>query len=194
MTEQAQAYPLHWPPGFPRTKYAEAGRFKVSHDAALANVVRSLNLFAKDSGKVIADAIMSSNMSLLERVPADAGVAVWFRWDGLQLCIPCDRYSSTAANLQAVHHIVEARRTELRHGSLHLVRASFAGFKALPAPKGKHWRDVLRLTHVGKPDAGAIEKAYRELAAKRHPDSGGSQEAMAELNAARDTAKAEMCP
>jgi hypothetical protein len=192
MTEQAQAYPLHWPPGFPRTKYAEAGRFKVSHDAALANVVRSLNLFAKDSCKVISEAILSSNMSLLDRQPVDAGVAVWFRWDGLQLCIPSDRYLSAAANLQAVHHIIEARRIELRHGSLHLVRASFAGFRALPAPKGKHWREVLRLQDVAKPGADAIEKAYRALAADRHPDNGGSHDAMADLNAARDTAKAEM--
>lgn len=141
---------------------------------------------------MISDAILSSNMSLLDRLPVDAGVAVWFRWDGLQLCIPCDRYLTTAANLQAVHHIIEARRIELRHGSLHLVRASFAGFKALPAPKGKHWRDVLCLQDVAKPTAEAIEKAYRALATDRHPDNGGSHEAMADLNAARDTAKAEM--
>jgi len=36
-----------------------------------------------------------------------------------------------------------------------------------------------------------IERAYRELAKRAHPDAGGSQEWMAELNAARDAAKRE---
>ena len=31
----------------------------------------------------------------------------------------------------AIHHIIEARRVELRHGTLALVRATFAGFLAL---------------------------------------------------------------
>lgn len=192
MSSQAHAYPLTWVPGFPRTKSPEKGQFKTTHDKALANVVRSLNLFARDSGKKIEGAVLSSNMSLLDQRPEDAGVAVWFVWDGLQVCIPCDRYNSVAANLQAVHHIVEARRVELRHGTLALVRASFSGFKALPAPKGKHWRDVLQLQHVKKPDAAAIEKAYRALATDKHPDVGGTHDAMADLNTARDTAISEV--
>ena len=53
------------------------------------------------------------------------------------MCIPVDRYNSVEANLQAIHHIIEARRVELRHGTLALVRASFTGFKALPAPAGQ---------------------------------------------------------
>jgi hypothetical protein len=55
--------------------------------------------------------------------PSDPGVAVWFTWDGLGVCIAVDRYQTVEANLQAIHHIIEARRTELRHGTLALVRA-----------------------------------------------------------------------
>jgi hypothetical protein len=62
--------------------------------------------------------------------PADPGVAVWFTWDGMQVCIAVDRYQKVASNLQAIHHIIEARRVELRHGTLALVRASFTA-KAL---------------------------------------------------------------
>jgi len=189
-----QAYPLHWPQGFPRCKAREYGRFKTSYDSALANVQRSLRMFAADSGKKIEHAIMSSNMNLLDKHPADPGVAVWFMWDGMQVCIPVDRYNSAAANLQAIHHIIEARRVELRHGTLSLVRATFQGFKALPAPPGSHWRDVLSLPaqHFPRVDAPMIETAFRNSAKRIHPDRGGSDEAMARLNAAREAALSEV--
>ena len=186
-----QSYPLFWPQGFPRTKLRESGRFKVDYDTALRNVATSLRRFAEDSGKKVTDAIMSSNMDLLNKRPADPGVAVWFVWDTMQVAIAVDRYDTPAKNLQAIHHIIEARRTELRHGTLALVRATFQGFKALPAPKGKHWRDVLHLA-PGLVTVPMIEAAYRELARKHHPDAGGDAEAMAALNTARDTALAEL--
>lgn len=187
-----QAYPLSWPPGFPRSKYTERGLFKTGYDAALANVTRSLKLFAADSGKKLEHAIMSSNMTLTISTPADAGVAVWFMWDGMQICIPVDRYDTPAKNLQAIHHIIEARRVELRHGTLALVRASFAGFKALPAPAGKHWQDILALPKDKAATSEAVERAYRALANQHHPDRGGDPNRMAEINAARDTALLEI--
>jgi len=187
----AQSYPLHWPPGFPRSKNREKGQFKTDYDTALKNVVRSLKLFAQDSGREIADAVLSSNMSLLERMPDDPGVAIWFTWDRMTVCIPVDHYTTPAANLQAVHHIIEARRTELRHGTLALVRASFSGFKALPSPKGEHWSEVLQVPKNATRDQ--IESGYRRLAKYRHPDQpGGSVDAMARLNSARETAIREV--
>jgi hypothetical protein len=188
----AQAYPLHWPPGFPRAKARERGRFQSNYDQALRNVQTSLRLFAKDSGRKLEHAIMSSNITLTDAQPPDPGVAVWFVWDGMQLCIPVDRYDTPARNLQAIHHVIEARRVELRHGTLALVRATFAGFRALPAPAGKHWRDVLALPSDTRGTKDEIERAYRTLAAVRHPDRGGSAEAMAELNNARTTALQEI--
>lgn len=188
-----QSYPLHWPQGVPRAKSRESGRLKTSYDTALANVVASLNGFARESGRKITDAVLSSNMSLLDKHPPDPGVAVWFTWDGLSVAIPIDRYDTPAKNLQAVHHIIESRRTELRHGTLHLVRATFQGFKALPAPAGKHWRDILDLRGFPYVDKATIEKAYRSRASLAHPDKvGGSTDLMAELNAARATALAEI--
>lgn len=185
-----QAYPLHWPPGFPRSKYREHSRFKTSFDNALKNVQDSLRKFAADSGKKLEHAIMSSNRTLTSDTPQDPGVAVWFVWDAMQLCIAVDRYNSMAANLQAIHHIIEARRVELRHGTLHLVRATFAGFQALPAPEGKHWRDILQVT--GSPSREAVEANFKRLAQDRHPDRGGSTDQMAELNNARETALREI--
>lgn len=184
-----QSYPLHWPPGFPRSKYREHSRFKTSFDQALKNVQGSLRKFAADSGRKLEHAIMSSNRTLTGEAPLDPGVAVWFVWDGMQLCIAVDRYNVMAANLQAIHHIIEARRVELRHGTLHLVKATFQGFQALPSPSGKHWSDILQVARNATRET--IEANYRRLAKDRHPDAGGAAEAMAELNNARDTALRE---
>lgn len=187
-----QSYPLSWPQGFPRTppQRREAGQFKTSYANAIENVRKSLRLFGSDSGKAITEPVLSSNIDFLGNYNGDPGVAVWFTWDTLQVCIPVDRYSKPAANLQAIHHIIEARRVELRHGTLSLVRASFQGFKALPAPKGQHWTDILGVPATGP--RSAIEAAYRDKARAAHPDAGGSSEAMASLNAARDAALQEI--
>jgi hypothetical protein len=183
------AYPLAWPAGFPRTKIREKGQFRTSFDAARQNVVRSLKAFAADSRKQITDPVLSTNVDLMDRLKDnDPGVAVWFTWDGLQVCIPVDRYLTAAANLQAIHHIIEARRVELRHGTLALVRASFTGFTALPPPRS-HW-DVLGIPPGSSRDK--ITDAYREKARLAHPDAGGSTAAMTELNQARDAALREI--
>ncbi len=134
---------------------------------------------------------MSSNITLTNDRPSDPGVAVWFVWDAVQICIPVDRYDSPAKNLQAIHHIIEARRVELRHGTLALVHATFKGFMALPAPAGKHWSDILQCKRDASRDV--VEAQYRRLAQDRHPDKvGGSLDLMSELNVARDTALKEI--
>ena len=71
-----QAYPLQWPPGFPRVKLREASRFKATLAGALANVRKSLELFGKESGKAVSGLVISSNYTLGTERPADPGVAV----------------------------------------------------------------------------------------------------------------------
>jgi hypothetical protein len=186
------AYPLAWPAAFPRAKWRDNGKFKTALPNAIENVHRSLRGFAADSGKKLEQLVISSNVSLGHSSPADPGVAVYFTWDTLQVCIPVDRYNSVASNLQAIHHIIEARRVELRHGTLALVRATFQGFLALPAPAGaRPWRQVFGLGPGDSANADFIRTAYRQLASERHPDKGGSDAAMAELNAAREQALKE---
>jgi hypothetical protein len=186
----ATAYPLTWPESFPRAKWREQGKFKTALPAALKNVESSLRLFAGDSGKKLEGLVLSSNVTLGMASPADPGVAVWFTWDGLGVCIAVDRYQTVASNLQAIHHIIEARRVELRHGTLALVRATFQGFRALPAPAAKRsWWDVLSLPRDASRDD--IKAAFRRLASAAHPDKGGSHDRMVELNAAQDKALQE---
>lgn len=187
------AYPLSWPEGFPRAKSREKGQFRSTLNSALGNVTKSLQDFGRDSGCAVSHVILSSNVTLGQNKPADPGVAAWFLWDGEQRCIPVDRYQTVEANLQAIHHVLEARRVELRHGTLALVRASFKGFSlALPAPGKRPWREVLKMAGETNPIAEQIEHHYRLLAKKAHPDAGGSHEAMAEINAARDAALKEI--
>lgn len=185
------AYPLHWPEGFPRSKSRGSSQFKTELLAALANVERSLRLFGSDSSRPVTEVVLSSNVTLGQSRPADPAVAVWFKWDGEPRCIAVDRYGTVQENLQAIHHVIEARRTEVRHGTLALVRAAMAGLKRLPSPAGQHWREVLGLP--GAATADAVREAHRRLATERHPDKpGGSADAMAALNRARDAAMAEI--
>lgn len=184
-------YPLSWPDHIERRQSArEAGKFKTSLAGALKNVRDSVRRFGDDSNRKVENLIISSNVTLTTGNPKDPGVAVWFVWDGMQVCIPVDRYSSVEANLQAIHHVVEARRTELRHGTLALVRATFRGFQALPAPGSAAKRPWWMVFDVGpnctKEEAMA---AFKKQAAKRHPDVGGTDADMAELLQARDEAR-----
>lgn len=167
----ATAFPLSWPQGFPRTKTRERGAFKTTLAGALGNVQDSLRKFASDSGKKLDGLVISSNVTLGVTNPEDPGVSVWFTWDGLGVAIAVDRYARVESNLQAIHHIVEARRTELRHGTLALVRATFQGFLALPAPAGRSWHEVLMVPKdVSRAD---LDAAYRRERSKAHPDKGG---------------------
>ena len=183
-------YPLAWPDGLPRTERKVTSQFRTGLPTAINNVKKSLTAFATDTGRNVTEVTVTSNVAGISfEPPKDTGVAVWFEWEGAQRCIAVDRYPKVEDNLQAIHHIIEARRTEMRHGGLHIVRQTFKGFVALPARAGaKDWREVLKLR--GPVTAKEIDAAYRVLAATAHPDTGGSTEAMAALNRARAEAKA----
>ena len=183
-------YPLCWPNGVARTppNKRHGSPFRTDFETAVRNVTRSLVLFAKDSGVKIEHVILSTNVDLLNRNPPDPGAAAWFKFDGAFVAFGVDRFTEVKANVQAIHHIVEARRVELRYGGLAIVRQTFRSFVALPAPMG--WREILGLD--GRPSRDEINRAYRSMAAKHHPDLGGSQAKMAEINRARDEAFAEI--
>ena len=185
-------YPLAWPDGLPRTERKASSQFRTTLSQAINNVQKSLTAFGSDTGKAVSDVAVTSNVGGISfKDPDDTGVAIWFTWEGAQRCIAVDRYPNVQDNLQAIHHILEARRTEMRHGGLHIVRQTFKGFIALPAPEGaKDWCEVLGLTGAVTP--AQIDAAYRAKAGQAHPDKGGSTEAMTALNRARAEAKAAL--
>jgi hypothetical protein len=187
-----QAYPLHWPADWPRTQRRKSSRFRTTISKALNNVQDSLRKFSDDSGKKTESVVISSNVTLGQQRPGDPGVAIYFSWDGLSTCIAVDRYEKVEENLQAIHFVIEAERTKLRHGGLNIVRAAFRGYAALPPPSGaatagKTCWDILELPIDST--VNAIKSAYKRKAKKCHPDtSSGDDSAMVALNAARDDA------
>lgn len=166
-----EAYPLTWPQGFPRVPKRLTSGFKTSLAKALSNVRDSVRKFGVDSSKPTSALVISSNVTLGQDNPPDPAVAVWFAWDGLQVCIPVDRYARVEHNLQAIHLILEARRTELRHGGLAIVRATFTGLAALPAPGQIHgsWRKVLDMSSE-EARLTVAETQYKALRSRYHPD------------------------
>jgi hypothetical protein len=87
---------------------------------------------------------------------------------------------------KAIHHVIEAERTKLRHGGLNLVRAAFRGYAALPPPSKPMDRPWEVLGVQPNATVEQIEAAYRQKARKAHPDApGGSGEAMQVLNVAK---------
>ncbi len=181
-------YPLCWPEGVGRPRQTVRSQFRTSLSGAIGNIRDGMRMLLSEMGEKQSELIISSNASLGVDQPADPGVAVWFRMSGAWTCFACAKYLKPADNLQAIVHVVDARRTELRHVGIEMVRATFQGLKALPAPK--HWSEVLGVPRDATRDQ--VKTAYRALAGKRHPDRGGSQELMAELNSARDAAERDI--
>jgi hypothetical protein len=163
----------------PRARVRDRSPFRTKLDGAIKNVTASIRLFSQDSGKALGGLVVTSNAALFNATPADPGVAVWFVWDGALFCIPVDRFPAVADNLQAIHHIIEARRVELRYAGVALVRRSFQGFLSLPAPDdATAWWRVLGVARDASPDA--IREAWKALVVKTPEDQRGP------LNVARD--------
>lgn len=171
------AYPLHWPVGFPRSNEHKPSRFSTSISGAVRNVMDELRRFGNDTGNPVENVVISSNVSLGSDRPKDPGVAVYFRWNGIDSCIAVDRYRYPEENLQAIALVIAADRTKLRHGGLNIVRAAWRGYAALPPPTGadgqlmRPWWQVL-----GLPEGATLDQAearYRELVKQHHPDRGG---------------------
>jgi DnaJ domain len=178
-TPTPTAYPLQWPPGWPRTDASrrERGAFKTTLHAALEALHREIRLLGGTSF------VLSSNATLGVTQPDDPSVCAYFIHDGVQLAIPCDRWQRIEANVRAIALSVEAIRGMDRWGAKHMIRAMFSGFKALPAANNcRPWATVFGV----RPHAstGEVRTAYKQLAQTFHPDKGGSTERMAEINGA----------
>ena len=191
-----EAFPLHWPAGRPRTEphWREHARFDTSMARARDAVVLEIERLTGTRRYGDANIVISTNVELRQdglpyanrRAPADTGVAVYFTHRGRQLCFACDRWIRIEDNMQAIAKTIEALRGIERWGTGDMLEAAFTGFVALPAPGAeKHWRDVLGPC-LTIDDARA---AYRRAAAVAHPDRGGSDTQMAELNRAWEQAQ-----
>ncbi len=198
------AYPLAWPDGWPRTPPAQQtdGRYQFKRPsadgwrkpwtfaAAREALIDELRKMAA-TGVVISTNFALNSQGLPRgdrRAPADQGVAIYFTRKRKQLAMACDRFVRAEENMRSLALALDAMRQLERHGGGTMTERAFAGFVALPAPPS-HW-EILGVA----PGANAltITMNYRARAREAHPDNGGSDAAMAALNAARDAALREI--
>jgi hypothetical protein len=192
MREAIEAYPLAWPPGWPRNKSHQRSRAKFSTSGRLLSVMDGIQrvllelerLGVKRDDLVISTEIPTrlDGLPRSDRTVADPGVAVYWRKGKDTRCMAIDRYDRVADNLAAIAATLEAMRAIERHGGAEILNRAFTGFVALPAPE--QWWQVLGVAENATGEE--IDAAWRRLAARHHPDRGGDSAQMARINAARD--------
>ncbi|MGJ3704586.1 hypothetical protein [Variovorax sp. AFSI2.2] len=199
----AEAYPLQWPVGRPRTERwrRERAKFDVTFARARDNIVAEIGRLA---GRYPDPAIVISTNTALrrdglplanQRQPDDPGVSVYFTYKKRQMSFACDRWEKIEHNMQAIAKTIEALRGIARWGTGDMLEAAFTGFSALPPPQQqtamgpRSWRDVFG---TGVTNRAQLSEIYRRLASAYHPDRGGDLGKMSELNRARDDALKEI--
>lgn len=209
------AYPLAWPDGWPRTppqkrkdykfyggsttdfqggQEVYVGRKPVSFERARKLLVEELaRLKAKN-------VVLSTNVPLrndgLPRAEAarmvirDPGVAVYFTLSGKPLSMARDAFLRIEQNMRSLGLAIAAIRQLERHGGSSMMERAFTGFLAITPPSWKKpWREVFGVA----PDwRGDLKSRYRELCKITHPDAGGADSVMGELNVAYEEARAEL--
>lgn len=203
------AYPLQWPHGRPRKpdslrkraafgKKVNNGRWLQTKDLTVADALGRLQdeLDRIGARHPVVSTNLETRLDGLPRSgqtePRDPGVALYFQLGGQPHCMPCDTYDRVADNIAAIAKHIEATRAIDRFG-VASVREMFTGFQALPAPGTKRsWRAVMGFAAFDGVTPVEIDARFKKLAKERHPDAGGSADAMAELNAAKAEALKEI--
>lgn len=173
------AYPLHWPQGYPRTKYPGRSRFDNTFASARDGIIAEIKLMG---GKL---PIISTNIELRrdglpysgQKQPQDKGVAVYFTYKNEQVVFACDKWDKIEHNLHAIRKTIDAMRGVERWGVSDLLNRAFVGFKALPesgavdldVPDPQTCWDILLLQPFASKDI--IERSYKALRKLYHPDN-----------------------
>lgn len=120
----------------------------------------------------------------------DPGAAVYFTLDEAPVVLACDKWTRVADNIAAIAAHVGAMRGQDRWG-VGTRRQAFAGYAALPPPSTERpWWLVLGFLRAPETFEAVVVR-HRQLIAQHHPDAGGDPQRAAELNAARDAARAQ---
>jgi hypothetical protein len=194
-------YPLCWPDGWARTARRKSAAFsrygdRLTIQSGLNRVMQQLELMSVRRDDILVSTNVPTRLDGLprsdQRKPADPGVAVYWRkkQDAPMQCMAIDIYDEVADNLGAIAATLAALRAIERHGGAQVQERSFRGFQALPQTTGSNWWDVLQVNRDVTREV--IDANFKRLARDRHPDSGGSDAAMAQLNQARADAYREI--
>jgi hypothetical protein len=198
-----EAYPLRWPDGWPRTpsyrresdsRFGGHGR-RVTMGRAVVQLMDELRLLG--ATKIVVSSNIPTKSDGLpyaeSKLIDDPGIAVYFDFKGKSLVMARDGFTSPAGNIRSLTLAIEGLRQLERHGGSVMLERAFTGFLAIAPPDWKKpWREVFGV----KPDwSGTLDDLtalYHEKARIRHPDAGGSDVLMAELNVAYEEALQEL--
>lgn len=171
-----EAYPLAWPPGWPRHEgdYDSDTRFK-GPTFQWDRVYRGLKEELRRIGAT--DVVVSTNQPLRgdgapyaqQRNIRDVGVAVYFMRNGKALVMAQDRFWSIIGNMRSLTMAIEGLRQMERHGGATMMERAFDGFLALP-PADDCWKilgmEPLHPNAVNRRDR--VMTAFRDAARKGH--------------------------
>lgn len=200
-------FPLTWPAGWKRTpSYArKPGLFRnerrAGRELTVADAVdRVLQELERMGIRDWMCPIISTNIEPTlngrprsnQAAPQDPGVAVYWRKDSKDLhkVMAVDRYTRVEQNLAAIAATLEAMRAIERHGGAVILERAFMGFQSLPEPNT--WRAALGFAEGANPMLDVVKDRFRKLAKEHHPDAGGSEPKMKELNWAMEQAEKEL--
>lgn len=216
MTETS-SYPLSWPAGWKRTtdgrkranfnkrNRSASSSYAYKERLSVSDAVNRLLQTLKQMGVPDWNVIISTNVELRRdglpysgrKSPTDPGAAVYWvdPWNNQRRCMAIDQYDRVEDNIAALAATLDAMRAIDRHGGAEILDRAFTGFTALEysPEQPRTWRNVLFPN--GAPHDVTLEtvkRHYRQLAAKAHPDRGGSHEAMTDLNRALIDAEQEL--
>jgi hypothetical protein len=219
MKKEDPRYPLSWPFGWKRTPAAlrRPSPFKEATDVTrrryngsdYENVIVpgqktvtlrvACNRLEEQLERLGAkDEILSTNVELTlggeprgdRREPADVGAAVYFRLNGKDRVLACDKWKTVAENICAIANHIDAIRRVDRYG-VGTMEQAFAGYDRLPAPSEENraaWRKTLGFHPMTTVTADDVNINYKSLAKAAATD----QSRILELNLAREAALREI--
>ena len=172
------AYPLYWPAGRARCASRKVGRFKVTFAIARDHCAEEIERIGGRDGVISTNIELKANGEpyavAFGRLIPDPGVVVYFKRNGKELCFACDCYHHVQDNMQAIALTIHALRGIARWGTGDMMEAAFRGFTALPERAGSNWWETLGVAVNASEEQ--VKDAYRLLAKKHHPDTGGDSE------------------
>lgn len=202
-------FPLAWPAHRPRSKTRKTGKFSYRGDDGWAKditVPRAMDRLEDEVRRLGGtNTLLSTNVDTRldgrprggAAEPYDPGVCLYFTLKGKPMAMACDVYTKVAQNIAAVAAHLEATRAIERHG-VATAAETLQAFQALPAPAvialgaARPWREVLGFGEMQVVDRVDIDLAWKTRVRAVHPDRGGSDGQVAEVNAARDAALLEV--
>jgi hypothetical protein len=189
------AHPLSWPLGWKRTKFRTHSRFgKWNAPPTVAKGRDAIIAELRRMGVPDFHVVISTNIPLRrdglpysnQKEPDDTGSAVYFKLDGKDCVLACDKWNTVGDNLWAIAKHIEALRGQERWG-VGTIEQAFAGYARLPEKTEDSWHEVLGV----KPNATIedVKTAYRSKANIAHPDKGGTVEDFQKIQRAYENAR-----